>query len=313
MRTALRALSIQANSYFDEAQVHFKDYHADPFLQFSSGKDYWEDLTPELKAKGEDIITSTLTILGNIAEASKHAVLTSSEDTSQLRLAAKKLKAAVRFKRYYFHPAEVVHDEGRVLGFKQASQSEGNSVDPTNAKSIFNEYLGIVADILRNIEISQLQSGSGTTDFDVSQTVDGQKFRPGTAFLMMWMDPSQDGLPDVMDTVKSVFSSFNIRAVRADDIEHDGLISERVLNEIRSSEFLMADLTGVRPNVYYEIGYAHALGKRVIMFRKAGTDIHFDLAGYNCPEYRNLRDLRDKLTKRLSEMTSMQPKGATEI
>ncbi len=104
-----------------------------------------------------------------------------------------------------------------------------------------------------------------------------------------------------------------VYAVRADDIEHDGLITERVLNEIRISEFLFADLTGARPNVYYEIGFAHALGKKVILFRKSGTGIHFDLAGYNCPEYKNLRDLKDKLTKRLVSVTNKNPSEESEI
>ena len=130
---------------------------------------------------------------------------------------------------------------------------------------------------------------------------------------MMWMDPERAELTDVADTVRSVFGCFDIRAVRADDIEHEGLVTERVLNEIRTSEFLFADLTGIRPNVYYEVGYAHALGKRVILFRRSGTGLHFDLAGYSCPEYENLRDLKEKLTKRLVSVTNRNPAFKTEI
>jgi len=127
---------------------------------------------------------------------------------------------------------------------------------------------------------------------------------------MMSMDASRPELVDVADAVKQVFEEFDVAAVRADDIEHEGLITARILGEIETAEFLFADLTGERPNVYYEVGYAHALKRRVILFRKAGTGLHFDLAGYNCPQYENLRDLREKLTRRLEHLTNRRPRGA---
>jgi nucleoside 2-deoxyribosyltransferase len=123
----------------------------------------------------------------------------------------------------------------------------------------------------------------------------------------MWMDKAQPALTDVADAVKEVCAQFGIRAVRADDIQHDGLITQRVLDEIKTAEFRFADLSGNRPNVYYEVGYAHALGRRVILFRKSGTGLHFDLAGYNCPEYENLHELKDHLTKRLRTLTGKEP------
>lgn len=69
----------------------------------------------------------------------------------------------------------------------------------------------------------------------------------------------------------------------------------------------MGDLTYERPSVYYEIGYAHSMGRRVIMYRKKGTQIHFDLAAYNCPEYENMRELKVLLLKRLENTTNKKP------
>ncbi len=135
-----------------------------------------------------------------------------------------------------------------------------------------------------------------------------RSYRQNTAFLLMWIDPEMPELNDVRDTVSEVFRVFNIKATRADEIEHEGVITERIIREITASEFLFADLSGERPSVYYEVGYAHAIGKRVILFKKKGTKIHFDLAAYNCPDYDSLGDLRRKLSSRLQAITN---KGET--
>jgi len=123
-----------------------------------------------------------------------------------------------------------------------------------------------------------------------------------TAFIMMWMSEDRPELADVHVAIKEVFSEFGIEAIRADEVEHQAQITDVVLDHIRWTDYLIADLTGERQNVYYELGFAHALGREPILFRKKGTKLHFDVSIHNVPEYENTTELRALLRRRLEAL-----------
>lgn len=307
LRVLLEELSRAAHAFFVQAgrEVKLED---EGWLYARTADYYYSQLGEEARLQSRSLIDKALRYCSQLATAARSAPLAGDEDQVDLREASKRLRATLRLRQYILRELEVVNDEDRVLGVRQASQSEDKALHPIDSQRVFDDGMSSVIQVLKLVEASDTLAEPSRA---VENLAASTKYRLGTAFIMMWMDPERPELADVADAVKAVFRSFELSASRADDIEHEGQITDRVLNELRTSEFLFADLTGARPNVYYEVGFAHALGRRVILYRKTGTGLHFDLAGYNCPEYANLRDLKEKLVRRLEAITNRSASDPT--
>ncbi len=65
--------------------------------------------------------------------------------------------------------------------------------------------------------------------------------------------------------------------VRADELFSSGTVVEQIWEQIDKSKVLLADLTGKNPNVFYELGLAHADRKPVIFTSGVLEDVPFDL------------------------------------
>ena len=65
--------------------------------------------------------------------------------------------------------------------------------------------------------------------------------------------------------------------IRGDEIFSSGSVVEQIWEQIDKSKVLLADVTGKNPNVFYELGLAHAARKPVVFTSGALDDVPFDL------------------------------------
>ena len=113
--------------------------------------------------------------------------------------------------------------------------------------------------------------------------------------------PFDDAFNDTYElSIKEACNKGGAYCERVDEQLYEGSIIERIYNQIDKADFVIADMTGRNPNVFYEVGYAHALGKRVVLLTKNADDIPFDLKHYPHIVYESkLTLLRDKLVKQM--------------
>lgn len=117
-------------------------------------------------------------------------------------------------------------------------------------------------------------------------------------FVLMPFDPEFDDIYQL--GIKPACKNAGAYAERVDEQLFAESILERVYNQISKADVIIADMTGRNPNVFYETGYAHALGKKVILLTQNTEDIPFDLKHYPHIVYGGrITDLLAELEKRV--------------
>lgn len=80
---------------------------------------------------------------------------------------------------------------------------------------------------------------------------------------------------------------------------YTGDILQRITERIETADFVVAELSGGRPNVYLEVGYAWGKGVPVIFIARPGEELHFDVSRHRCIYYKSIRQLAKDLEKLL--------------
>ncbi len=119
--------------------------------------------------------------------------------------------------------------------------------------------------------------------------------------LVSAMMPFTDGLSSVYKTITLASTIAGFTCKRADDIWDDSTIIQDIFSLIFQSYVVVCDFTGKNPNVFYEAGIAHALGKHVIPITQNADDIPFDLRHHRFIIYLNNVEGREELESKLAE------------
>ncbi|MFC1935049.1 hypothetical protein ACFLXZ_01890 [Chloroflexota bacterium] len=119
-----------------------------------------------------------------------------------------------------------------------------------------------------------------------------------------------------LEHIKPALETLNLRVMRADDLFAPAPIIEDIWEYINKAHFIVADVTGRNPNVFYELGIAHTVGKDVILLTQNKDDIPFDVSHLRYFEYNDNSEGWKKLKRNLESATEaiigVKPMGGHE-
>ncbi len=105
------------------------------------------------------------------------------------------------------------------------------------------------------------------------------------AFVVMQFTPPYNELYE--EVIKPVCAEFGVAAERVDEQFGPGVIIQDIERQILESRVVIADITPANLNVYYEVGYAHALKKDTILVAEKPTVLPFDVSPFRVLFYEN--------------------------
>lgn len=107
---------------------------------------------------------------------------------------------------------------------------------------------------------NEVRDDSFFTNFGIN--IDDYKVIPHTVFCLMPFNRNYDKL---YTNIRLICEDNDIECQRSDEVVEPGFILKQILELILQSQLILAVIDGRNPNVFYEIGIAHALGKTVIL------------------------------------------------
>jgi hypothetical protein len=105
------------------------------------------------------------------------------------------------------------------------------------------------------------------------------------------------------DVIKpTIENELKLQCIRSDEITDPGVINDQIYTGIVKAKLIIAEVSTQNPNVFYELGLAHAIDKSVFIFRDKDADrLPFDISAVRAINYKGKEDMKQKLISFLSK------------
>ncbi len=163
-----------------------------------------------------------------------------------------------------------------------------------------NEFEEKYAGRVERLEYEQLNSVKSDWDERATDLVAlAEKIAESRSALVIMSYGGAADIEDAFDSFVDVCEELGYRCERVTQENAGERILPDILARIGRAAFAIVDLTELRPNVFYELGYADGMGKRVIITARAGTELPFDVKDMPTIMWSGQRQLKQDLRKRI--------------
>ena len=131
-----------------------------------------------------------------------------------------------------------------------------------------------------------------------------------TVFVIMPFKEPFDTL--YREVIVPVATGLGFKVIRADEIPGPGIILDDIQQQIEEAHVVVAEITKPNPNVFYELGYAHALKKPAVLLRQTDAAVPFDIHGYRAIPYSDTIGGKKMVERHLQQHLNAVRKGMPE-
>jgi hypothetical protein len=220
--------------------------------------------------------------------------------------------------RYFARPADKMPQQSGPDGNRPRWNPIRSVGDRTSMKTGRSYHLQAkVQGSFLGVELDGVEVGSGNLPFQLSGKQVGlfcqsqsdihfrhfrfESAKPQAFIVMQFNPPEYQELFNAV--IVTICKTMNLATFRSSQTYYPGLVIADIQRQIRESRVVIAEITPVNPNVYYEVGYANAIGKTVILIADGGKldQLPFDVRAFRTLFYENTIGGKNKVEATLTE------------